>query len=186
MGSPWSQDLYIEALRYAAHAHLAIPMPGGSTLPYLVHLSLVASEVTAALAAEDGLDGDLAAQCALLHDVMEDVHVEFDVLVARFGRPVADGVAALSKNYLLPKAEQMPDSLRRIQAQPRAVWLVKLADRTVNLHLPPAHWSQEKRQRYLVEGEAILEALGPSSPRLAARLRSKIAAYDVAAAGVQW
>jgi (p)ppGpp synthase/HD superfamily hydrolase len=69
--STWSQEKYITALRYAAAAHNGQKLPG-TDLPYLVHVTMVAMEVIAALAREDGLSGDLAVQCALLHDVIED------------------------------------------------------------------------------------------------------------------
>ncbi|NTU80585.1 MAG: bifunctional (p)ppGpp synthetase/guanosine-3',5'-bis(diphosphate) 3'-pyrophosphohydrolase, partial [Chloroflexales bacterium] len=92
-------------------------------------------------------------------------------------QPVADGVLALSKDEALPKDERMPDSLRRIQAQPHAVWLVKLADRIVNMQPPPKHWQGDKIAAYKDEAHAILAALGAASPLLAARLAAKIEAY---------
>jgi len=38
----------------------------GSDLPYVVHVAMVAMEVINALQAEEGTDGNLAVQCALL------------------------------------------------------------------------------------------------------------------------
>ncbi len=69
MPSLWSQDLYAEAYLFAARAHRSQNVPG-TDLPYIVHLNLVTAEVMAALAATDGLDGDLAVCCALLHDTI--------------------------------------------------------------------------------------------------------------------
>ena len=144
MGSPWSQEKYIKALRYAAKAHSGQTVPG-SDLPYVVHVTMVAMEVIAALAHEDGLDGDLAVQCALLHDVIEDAGVSYEKLAAEFGKDVAEGVLALSKNNILKsKQEKMTDSLARIKEQPREIWMVKLADRITNLQPPPGHWNAEK------------------------------------------
>jgi len=115
--------------------------------------------------------------CALLHDTIEDTQVRFEQLEAHFGRPIAEGVLALSKAEALPKAEQMPDSLRRIRAQLREVWLVKLADRIVNMQPPPKHWDGTKIAQYKAEARTILAALGEASPLLAARLAQKIEAY---------
>jgi (p)ppGpp synthase/HD superfamily hydrolase len=67
MPSQWSQEKYVAALKYAAAAHSGQKVPG-SDLPYVIHVVMVAMEVIAALQAEDGLGGDLAVECALLHD----------------------------------------------------------------------------------------------------------------------
>ncbi|WP_428266658.1 HD domain-containing protein [Haliangium sp.] len=174
---PWSPDRYLTAYRFAAEAHRGQTVPGTDGLPYLMHLSLVCMEVMSALAVEPGDDPDLAIQCALLHDVIEDTDVTHEQVLASFGRAVADGVQALSKDPGLPKAERMADSLARIQAQPRAVWLVKLADRITNLAPPPASWSADKRARYRDEAGRILAALGGASAYLSARMQARIEAY---------
>lgn len=172
----WSQDTYLAALRFAAEAHSGQTITG-TDLPYLLHLSLVGMEVIAALHAEPGHDADLAVQCALLHDVIEDTPVGYAEVAARFGAAVADGVLALTKDPALPKDQQMADSLARIQLQPPSVWLVKLADRICNLQPPPAHWTPAKAAAYRAEAELIAHTLGEASPLLAARLRAKIAGY---------
>ncbi|GAB4447192.1 MAG: HD domain-containing protein [Chloroflexi bacterium OHK40] len=172
----WSQDRYTAASRFAAIAHNGQHVPG-TDLPYLLHVTQVAMETAAALCAEPGHDEDLAIQCALLHDTVEDTTVTYEQLDATFGRAVADGVLALTKDKTLPKDAQMDDSLRRIQAQPRAVWLVKLADRVVNLQPPPKHWTAEQQEAYRAEARTILAALGEASPLLATRLAQKIEAY---------
>lgn len=75
MASRWSQDVYIKAYRFAAEAHWNrskkqhVP---GTDIPYLMHFSMVAMEVIPALEKETGLNGNLAVQCALLHDTIED------------------------------------------------------------------------------------------------------------------
>ena len=177
MGSPWSQEKYIKAIKYAAEAHLGQTVPG-SDLPYLIHVTMVAMEVIAALEHEDGLGGDLAVQCALLHDVIEDAGVSYEKLAAAFGKDVAEGVLALSKNNILKsKQEKMADSLGRIKDQPREVWMVKLADRITNLQPPPSHWSAEKVEQYREEGKSILQELGGASAYLAERLGQKIIDY---------
>jgi (p)ppGpp synthase/HD superfamily hydrolase len=178
-GSLWCQDAYREALFFAADRHSGQTYPGTS-LPYLVHLTAVCMEVMAALWRETVASPDLCVQCALLHDVVEDTPTGTDEVSARFGPDVAAGVDALSKRESAgpTKTEKMADSLTRIQAQPREIWMVKLADRITNMHDPPAHWSIEKRRRYRAEAGTILDTLGASSPYLAARLQEKIKAYQ--------
>ncbi len=174
--SHFDPDAYTEALRFAAAAHGAQTLPG-SDLPYLVHVVTVAAETIAALTHEHHPQADLAVQCALLHDTVEDTPVTLDEVRARFGDAVADGVAALSKDDSLPKAERMPDSLERIREQPHEVWLVKLADRITNLARPPHYWPDEKREAYRIEAMLIGERLGEASPTLAGRLAARIEDY---------
>jgi (p)ppGpp synthase/HD superfamily hydrolase len=178
MTTIWSQEKYLLAWQFAARAHGGQRVPG-TELPYVVHVGAVAMEVTAALAQGSRVDNpDLVVQCALLHDVIEDTSIGYAEVADQFGLAVAQGVQALSKDQRLStKAEQMTDSLRRIQQQPREVWMVKLADRIVNLQPPPPHWSEQKIERYRQEAIHIWEVLSPADSYLAQRLRAKIELY---------
>jgi (p)ppGpp synthase/HD superfamily hydrolase len=85
---------------------------------------------------------------------------------------------ALTKDESLPdKTSMMLDSLERIKAQPKEVWMVKMADRISNLYSPPFYWNDRKIMKYAEEAELILNALAPANELLAARLRAKIDAY---------
>ena len=178
MTSSWDRDSYIKACRFAAQAHQGQLVPG-SDLPYLLHLNLVSMEILAALSAEPGHDGDLAVQCALLHDTIEDTDTSYEQIATLFGARVADGVAALSKNPDLEKSQQLLDSIDRIKLQPIEIWMVKLADRIANLQPPPIHWTPDKILRYREEAIKIYTHLQAASPYLAARLASKIQNYQV-------
>jgi (p)ppGpp synthase/HD superfamily hydrolase len=172
----FSPTAYVDALHFAAAAHRDQRFPG-KDLPYLVHVVAVAAEVIAALPDEAPDRPDLAVQCALLHDTVEDTDASLDELAARFGPDVAAGVDALSKRASLPKDRQMDDSIDRILAQPREIALVKLADRITNLAEPPPYWTVEKRSAYRAEAEHLVARLGGSSRRLADRLRARIVEY---------
>lgn len=176
MTSPWSQDTYIKACTFAAHAHQGQRVPG-TDLPYLVHLSLVSMEVVAALPARPDADADLAVQCAWLHDTIEDTATSYDDLAQAFGVRVADGVLALTNNAALEKHVQMADSLGRIRLQPKEVWMVKLADRITNLQPPPPHWTMAKAAKYRDEALEIHAALRDADAALAARLWAKTETY---------
>ncbi|MGE3536553.1 MAG: HD domain-containing protein [Candidatus Tectimicrobiota bacterium] len=177
----WSQEGYIQAYRFAAEAHQGQIVPG-TTLPYIMHLSFVSMEMLAALAGETACDADLAVQCALLHDVLEDTSCSSAQLATAFGPAVAAGVQALSKDPGLPKARQMADCLQRIRQQPREIWMVKLADRITNLQPPPATWSQDKCRAYYEEALHIHAALGEASAFLSARFQDRLARYAAAIA----
>jgi (p)ppGpp synthase/HD superfamily hydrolase len=170
------QDMWLDAWRFAAHAHRAQKVPGAD-LPYIVHLGAVAMEILVAHQLQPFERPDLAVQCALLHDTLEDTETQETAIVAAFGTEVAAGVRALTKNPALPKPEAMADSLRRIRGERREVWAVKLADRITNLAPPPAHWTTEKIAAYRAEAEQILAALGETHAPLAARLAERIARY---------
>jgi guanosine-3',5'-bis(diphosphate) 3'-pyrophosphohydrolase len=174
----WNQELLKTALDFAARAHGEQRVPG-TGFPYVVHVVKVATEVLVAGEGEPAAAVDLALACALLHDTVEDAGVPVEVLRRNFGDAVAAGVSALSKDESLPKGERMADSLRRIQAQPRPVWWVKLADRITNLEPPPPGWALEKRRAYLAEARTIHQALASSSAALGRRLELKIAEYRV-------
>jgi (p)ppGpp synthase/HD superfamily hydrolase len=176
MPRPWDQDGYIKACRFAAQVHRWQKVPG-SNLPYIVHLNLVSMEVMGAIAVSEVHEPDLAVQCALLHDVLEDTWIKYEKIAEEFGEGVAQGVLALSVNRKLPKPERMADSLRRIRMQPREIWMVKLADRITNLQPPPRHWKKPKIGEYHREAQVILRELGEASPFLAERLGVKIGEY---------
>ncbi len=167
---------WLDAWRFAAEAHNTQKVPDAD-LPYLHHLGRVVLVVLEANQSEAIPDIDLAVICAILHDCIEDQNVDHTDLVGHFGKSIADGVLALSKNPNVPKSEAMTDSLARIRKQPLSVWCVKLADRISNLQKPPAHWSSEKCLAYRTEAQQILDALGSANQRLASWLLSSIETY---------
>jgi (p)ppGpp synthase/HD superfamily hydrolase len=172
----WSQDIYLKAIRFAGAAHGDQKIPG-SDLPYAIHLTNVCMEIMAAICAGEVENPDLAVQCALLHDSIEDTGLSFEEIKMNFGQDVADGILALTKNGSIEKNLRMSDSIERIKRQPREVWMVKIADRITNLQPPPSHWSKEKISGYRREAEMILEQLGSASTFLGERLRRKIENY---------
>ncbi|MDR0414133.1 MAG: HD domain-containing protein, partial [Prevotellaceae bacterium] len=162
------QSLYQRAILFAAERHGEQKIPG-SNVPYIVHVSNVCMEVFFAAAQTENFNLALAVQVALLHDVLEDTPTAEAELEAAFGKAVAEGVKALSKNESLPKAECLPDSLRRILQQPKEVWAVKLADRITNLQPPPAHWTKEKIALYEHDATLIYATLKDGNAYLAKR-----------------
>jgi (p)ppGpp synthase/HD superfamily hydrolase len=176
------QRAYFKAYHFAAKAHGDQLYPGTQS-SYIMHLSFVSMEILHALHYHQSQHtqhthfGSLAIQCALLHDVLEDTEMSADVLQKEFGSDITQGVMALSKNLMLPKSEQMLDSLQRIRQQSHEVWMVKLADRISNLQAPPNYWTLDKCQRYKAEAETILDHLGDACPYLSQRLSYQIECY---------
>ena len=173
-----TQATYQRTIKFATHKHLLkdqkVP---GTDLPYVVHLSNVAMEILNAFIHKADFELDYALMLALLHDTLEDTETTYDELELEFGREVALGVAALTKNGRLPKEEQMNDSLNRIKAMRKEVGAVKLADRITNLQPPPHYWGPEKIRAYRQEAKQILEALSGKNEYLEIRLTDKIIEY---------
>ncbi|MES0490325.1 MAG: HD domain-containing protein [Leptospirales bacterium] len=175
----WNQDKYIQAWNFACKAHNGQSIPG-SDIPYINHISNVAMEVISAIAQSKSIQKpDLAVQCALLHDTIEDTEITYETIETEFGKAVASGVLALTKNsQFKTKEEKMQDSLTRIKEQPEEVWMVKLADRITNLQPPPSHWKKDKIVKYKAEASVILQSLGKANTILANRLNTKIEFYN--------
>ena len=176
-----AQTLYQVAIKFATSKHLEkeqkIP---GTDHPYVVHLSNVAMEILVASAHTDDFEVGFAVQVALLHDTMEDTSATLDELTNMFGGAIASAVSALTKNKILPKEQQMQDSLQRIKKMQKEVWAVKLADRITNLQPPPPpHWSQEKVNKYRDEARTIHSELQDGNEFLASRLNACIEVYGM-------
>jgi len=178
----WSPEIFKTAWNFATLAHHGQTYGGPSPemqIDYINHIGSVAMEVIWALDTLPEYDADLAVQCAILHDVIEDTKYSYEDVEQQFGAAVADGVMALTKNDELPTKEaKMQDSLWRIQQQPPEIWLVKMADRIANLYHPPYYWTDEKKLAYKQEAILIYQTLKAGSDKLAQRLWQKIAAYD--------
>jgi (p)ppGpp synthase/HD superfamily hydrolase len=162
----------------AAEAHSEQTVPGRRA-NYLAHLGEVVLELISAHFISPLDDLNLAVQCAILHDTIEDQehYITAVEIEARFGHAVAEGVLALSKSKGLPQGAAMQDSLDRILLQPRSVWCVKLADRVANLQSVPNSWSAKKIAEYRTEASLIVDTLGAANACLSARLRECIASY---------
>lgn len=173
----WSQETFTKAYRFAAEAHNGQLFPG-TELPYIMHVTFVCMEIIACLDVEKDHNGDLAVQCSLLHDVIEDTSATYTDVERAFSIGVAQGVLALTKNKDLEKERRMQDSLQRIKQQPHEVWMVKMTDRITNLAPPPHYWDQEKIVGYRDEAVEIHRALHGASEFLGQRLEAKIDGYN--------
>jgi (p)ppGpp synthase/HD superfamily hydrolase len=174
----WSPDLYQKAWKFTAEAHNGQKVPG-TDLPYIVHISNVTMEVLATLNKESFNYPDLAMQCALLHDTLEDTSTTEEEIRNNFGAQVLEGVKSLTKDESFPsKSLKMNDSLKRIIQQPREIWIVKMGDRVTDLQPPPKHWSKDKVNDYREESELIYHTLKEASPYLSERLLIKIEHYN--------
>jgi (p)ppGpp synthase/HD superfamily hydrolase len=172
----WNQELYQKAIAFAGYAHRKQLVPG-TEYNYVVHISNVAAEIARAICKDDIGDCDLAIQCALLHDVIEDTEILPEKIKEEFGEIVLNGVLSLTKDNKIEKDKRMIDSLKRIKEKGKEIACVKMADRITNLQKPPKHWDREKKEKYLAESMLIHSELKNYSNFLSERLIQKIEDY---------
>lgn len=150
---------------------------------YMRHIASVRYEVYRGLFRENGARLNYATVLALLHDVIEDCDSHWMATIAAcFGNAVLDDVLALTKDEKLPLEQQMLDSLRRIlERGTPEVALVKIADRIVNLSVPPHQWRLPKLKAYLEESrliERMLCGVYEQTKVVDERLRGRIKRYE--------
>jgi len=151
----------------------------GEFLNFIDHIEKVTFEVMTTTMFEHHLNANLAVKCAMLHDTLEETRITYKEIEERFGKPVADGVLALTKNSnISDPRHKIIDSLERIKKQPIEVWVVKLADRLANLSFPPFYWDNKKKRAYLEESEMIYNYLHEASPFLSQKLYNKMIEYQ--------
>lgn len=100
---------------------------------------------------------DVTLAIALLHDVLEDCDVHPTVLLERWGRQVQEGVTLLSwKLKVLGIDRDARVYWSGIRNGPRAVRLVKAADRLHNVRATIISRDARMREKYLEETPAHL------------------------------
>ena len=172
-----TQELYQKAMRFAGEKHFDQKVPG-TKANYLMHISNVAMEVLLAYNFYNCFDINFAIQVAILHDTIEDTTANYEEIRDLFGKPVAQGVQALTKDEKLQsKEEKMIDSLKRINKLPKEVGIVKIADRITNLQAPPNNWNKDKIVKYYEEAKLISDSLKDKNEYLNKRLEVKILEY---------
>ena len=177
----WDREKYNKAWYFATRKHTGQTYGGAEQnekIDYINHIGSVTMEIIWVLQnTSENFNADLAVQCAILHDTIEDTDTNYKEIYELFGKDVADGVKALTKNEKLSKDERMSDSLKRIQQQAKEIWLVKIADRISNLYHPPYYWDNEKKINYIKESEIIYGKLNSAGSLISKRLRNKIDNY---------
>jgi (p)ppGpp synthase/HD superfamily hydrolase len=126
--------------------------------PYVEH----PRAVMAILRDEFGVTDVDTLAAGLLHDTIEDTATDYDEVSERFGRKVADYVAALTKDKRLPEARREKVYFAQLGRAPLPVRLCKLADSLHNVrdsdksHRPKAAGKAQKLLR-LYKGVRGLE-----------------------------
>ena len=150
----------LQAYKFAEQCHEGQIRQTGE--PYITHPLAVAT-----ILAEMHLDHE-GIMAALLHDVLEDTHVNKKELKDLFGNTVADlvdGLTKLDEIETTSRAERQADSFQKMtlaMSKDVRVMLIKLADRLHNMRTLEG-LSPEKRRRVARE---TLEIYAPIAQRL--------------------
>jgi (p)ppGpp synthase/HD superfamily hydrolase len=156
---------------FATAAHAAVGQTRKYTgEPYVVH----PIEVSEIVASVGGTDAMVAA--ALLHDVLEDTGVTFDVLEAEFGSEVAELVLWLTD---VSKPEDGNRSTRKAldrqhsAAAPAEAQTIKVADLISNTRSIVAH-DPNFAKVYLEEKRMLLEVLTKADSTLLNQAKEQV------------
>ena len=138
--------LLLTTMSYSAEAHKHQTRKSGGA--YINHPIRVAESL-----AKAGVEDALPLQLALLHDTIEDTDTTYEDLLTEFGQEVADGVAELTDNKALPKAERKALTIEHAPHLSRAAALAKIADNCDNCNgilggHAPKGWTQERIEAY--------------------------------------
>lgn len=172
----WNKEVVYETVMYAMKVHKNLSMKGNEDIPFSGHFVNVMLNAINFVDGED-VDRTLIIQLSLLHDSIEDAGLSYEELFNKFGKDVAEGVFALSRNESLAYENQIADCIERIKKLRKEVAIVKMADRLFNIRNRAKNWTKEKQNRYKVEAQLICDELGYCSSNLKKALQQAIYVY---------
>lgn len=145
-----------QAKEFARKKHEGITRKDGVT-PYFEHLKQVVKNLE-----KLGVKNQDILCAGWLHDTIEDTDTDYDDISERFGKTVADIVAAVTKDTRLPKPvreRKYVDQLRRSMWQAK---VVKLADVVANISdLKNTGYDDSKKRKQVKDKMAYLNAIRP-------------------------
>jgi len=146
------------AVAFATKAHEGAFRKGPGDVPYISHPLAVKAILESA-----GIVSPVILAAAVLHDVMEDCGVPYDLLVSKFGKAVASVVAEVTDDPALDKNAKKAAQEAKAPLMSYAAKLVKMADKTSNVsdlvNNPPG-WKLESYRGYVASAKRIVYAMG--------------------------
>ena len=158
----------LSAARFAAEKHAHQKRKGATGEPYFNHLLEVAELVAAS---SDDVDVELV-MAAFLHDTVEDTGTTPSELEKLFGKEVADVVAEVTDDKLLPKETRKQLQVANAHKKSQRAQTLKLADKISNLRAivasPPVGWNLERKREYFDWSRQVVSGLTSPNPFLKA------------------
>jgi (p)ppGpp synthase/HD superfamily hydrolase len=166
------------ALDFAARKHAHQRRKGLKAEPYVNHLT----EVALLLAEASGGADPALVMAGLLHDTIEDTETTLEELEKAFGTDVAALVAEVTDDTTLPREERKRRQVQSAASRSVRARMIKLADKTANLHSihesPPVGWSGRRKREYVAWAREVAAACGPTNERLEAAFEESARALE--------
>jgi len=160
--------LLLKALRFSADKHRNQRRKDRAQSPYINH----PIEVVQLLWEVGGVRDIDVLLAAVLHDTIEDTETSSEDIREAFGEAVMGFVLEVTDDKSLPKGERKRLQIETAAHKSFGAKLVKLADKSCNVRnlvsTPPADWSLERRQEYLLWTEKVVAGLRGTNPALEA------------------
>jgi len=152
-------SLLLKAFKFAAFKHRDQRRKDERASPYINHPIAVAETLW-----EIGGIRDVTTLVAgILHDIIEDTDTSPKELEQEFGAEVCDIVKELTDDKELPKTVRKLLQLENIAKLSRRARYVRIADKISNvediIHSPPARWSLERREEYVIWAGKVIDGL---------------------------
>jgi guanosine-3',5'-bis(diphosphate) 3'-pyrophosphohydrolase len=161
-----SIGLILKAMRFAAEKHINQRRKDSKQSPYINHPIQVA-EILWTIGEVRDLDLLVAS---ILHDTIEDTATNPEEIKVEFGEAVLALVLEVTDDKSLPKQVRKQLQMETAPHKTQSARLLKLADKICNVHdilaIPPADWSLERRQEYLLWTEKVVAGLRGVNARL--------------------
>lgn len=163
----------LDAASFAAEKHKDQTRKGNGH-PYINH----PLEVARLLTDVGGIvDADMII-AGLLHDTVEDTDTTFDELEEKFGSRAMGFVRELTDDKSLPKVERKRLQVEHAPHMTFEAKQIKIADKISNIRdvteNPPAHWTKDRRRKYVEWGERVVAGLRGVNPNLEAHFDSLV------------
>jgi len=149
----------LKALRFSAEKHSDQRRKDAKSSPYINHPIQVAETLWTV----GGVRDVTLLLAAILHDTIEDTGTRPDEIRAEFGEAVLALVLEVTDDKSLPKQVRKQLQVETAPHKTHNAKLLKLADKICNIHdiitSPPADWSLERKQEYLLWTEKVVAGL---------------------------
>ena len=173
----WNKEIIYKTVMYAMEKHKHLGMKGNEHIPFSGHFVNVMLNALNFIEGDKSVDKTYIIQLALLHDSIEDAGLTYEELNNEFGKDVADGVLALSRDEKIPYDEQIADCIVRIKKLRKEVAIVKMADRLFNVRNRAPNWNKQKQDTYKEQAQLICDELGYASKNMKKALQQAIDKY---------
>jgi guanosine-3',5'-bis(diphosphate) 3'-pyrophosphohydrolase len=165
----------IKALHFSADKHRYQRRKDRARSPYINHPIEVAHVLW-----EVGNVREISViLAALLHDTIEDTQTLPEEISGLFGDEVLALVLEVTDDKSLPRDERKRLQIELAPHKSPGAKLIKLADKTCNLHdlvaSPPQVWSAGRRREYLKWTEQVVAGLRGTNPALEAHYDRELA-----------